>query len=225
MTSSLRMLLITMALLAWFVPSAHARSYDPSKGRWIERDPMGRQGSLGTTSHRVSRIKDQYSDGLSLYQYVRSAPLQLTDPFGLESKAPEYQPDLPMPLPSGSPIVIPLRSIKPGDLPCGSLRPSNLRDCRATVTFHGFCPVEELAYKVLTKGDVCAYLANYLKQLGGRSISFECPKGKQCCSKAQFAGTYPVTVQVTEAALSGTCRVTVQATGTIDVIGELGFCR
>ena len=42
-----------------------ARSYSPSLGRWLQRDPLG------------------YVDGLNLYEYVRSSPMNFVDPLGL----------------------------------------------------------------------------------------------------------------------------------------------
>lgn len=41
-----------------------ARQYDPIKGRFLQRDPIG------------------YEDGLNLYEYVKSNPLRYTDPYG-----------------------------------------------------------------------------------------------------------------------------------------------
>ncbi|MFG0252355.1 MAG: RHS repeat-associated core domain-containing protein [Phycisphaerales bacterium JB038] len=46
------------------------RCYDPELGRWLERDPRG------------------YFDGLNLFAYVRSLPLKLNDPLGLQSQDP-----------------------------------------------------------------------------------------------------------------------------------------
>jgi RHS repeat-associated protein len=42
-----------------------ARHYDAVKGRFAQRDPMG------------------YADAMNLYEYVRSSPVNFTDPFGL----------------------------------------------------------------------------------------------------------------------------------------------
>jgi RHS repeat-associated protein len=42
------------------------RYYHPPLGRWLSRDPIG------------------YADGMSLYEYVRSAPLRFADPSGLK---------------------------------------------------------------------------------------------------------------------------------------------
>ncbi|HPD32401.1 MAG TPA: RHS repeat-associated core domain-containing protein [Phycisphaerae bacterium] len=44
------------------------RTYSPSLGRWHQRDPIG------------------YIDGMSLYQYLVSGPLNGTDPLGLECR-------------------------------------------------------------------------------------------------------------------------------------------
>jgi RHS repeat-associated protein len=43
------------------------RSYSPTLGRWLERDPAG------------------YVDGLSLYEYVRGGPIAAVDPSGLST--------------------------------------------------------------------------------------------------------------------------------------------
>ncbi len=45
-----------------------ARSYDPARGRFLQRDPKG------------------YIDGMGLYTYVGNNPLNWLDPFGLEKK-------------------------------------------------------------------------------------------------------------------------------------------
>jgi len=44
------------------------RYYHAQLGRWLTRDPLG------------------YVDGMSLYEYVRSSPVDLLDPFGLENQ-------------------------------------------------------------------------------------------------------------------------------------------
>jgi RHS repeat-associated protein len=70
------------------------RSYDYSTGRWLQRDPIG------------------YVDGMNLYQYVKSNPIRLMDPLGLECPPdcaptlpvdPVEPPTLPIPLPSPFP--------------------------------------------------------------------------------------------------------------------------
>lgn len=67
MNTTYRMLLVLSVVLAWFVPTAHARWYDPTTGRWLERDPM------------------TFIEGSNLYQYNRSKPVVLVDPLGLKS--------------------------------------------------------------------------------------------------------------------------------------------
>jgi hypothetical protein len=65
MNATYRTLLIVAVVLAWFVPTAHARWYDPTTGRWLQRDPI------------------RYVNGANLYQYVVSNPLRHVDPEGL----------------------------------------------------------------------------------------------------------------------------------------------
>ncbi|MBK9127940.1 MAG: hypothetical protein IPM13_09080 [Phycisphaerales bacterium] len=59
------------------------RTYSPTLGRWVQRDPAG------------------YVDGASLYEYCRASPMVLTDPLGLAPHmldgptGPEPEPRLP----------------------------------------------------------------------------------------------------------------------------------
>jgi RHS repeat-associated protein len=46
------------------------RAYNPTQGRWINRDPIGEQG------------------GINLYRYVLNIPVSLVDPSGLQQTAP-----------------------------------------------------------------------------------------------------------------------------------------
>jgi RHS repeat-associated protein len=50
------------------------RYLHPVLGRWVSRDPLG------------------YVDGMSLYQYGRSAPLHWVDPFGGRCNRPQWRP-------------------------------------------------------------------------------------------------------------------------------------
>lgn len=70
MNTTCQMLLLVVAMLAWFTPTAHARWYDPSTGRWTTRDPAG------------------YVDGMNRYQYVVSNPLRFSDAYGLQAEQP-----------------------------------------------------------------------------------------------------------------------------------------
>lgn len=70
MNTTYRMLLLVVAMLAWFTPTAHARWYDPTTGRWTTRDPAG------------------YVDGANLYQYVVSNPLKYVDQNGRQASQP-----------------------------------------------------------------------------------------------------------------------------------------
>lgn len=56
--------ILVSVLLGLLAAPAHA-IYDPGTGRWLQRDPIG------------------YVDGTSLYQYVKSRSIDLSDPMGL----------------------------------------------------------------------------------------------------------------------------------------------
>ena len=60
-----RMLLVMIAVLGMFGSDAFA-IYDTGTGRFMQRDPLG------------------YVDGMNLYAYTRSSPLNFTDPMGLK---------------------------------------------------------------------------------------------------------------------------------------------
>lgn len=92
--------LFALFILAAFVQPAAAH-YDPKLGRWLERDPLGtapgstlrtiRVGERPTTAPPTPRYgtgtiypSRQYSDGMNLYQYVRSQPIVGLDPDGLK---------------------------------------------------------------------------------------------------------------------------------------------
>ena len=72
-----------------FADSASAY-YHPGLGRWMSRDPgAGGEAAprVGTTGSAVGGgflPRDQYVDGMNLYQYVNSAPAVRVDPLGLE---------------------------------------------------------------------------------------------------------------------------------------------
>jgi hypothetical protein len=78
-------------LLALAVCAADASAmYNPSTGTWLQRDPG--PGGMMAAAPRLGRgpamgggfmPRDQYSDGMNLYQYCRAAPLALGDPEGL----------------------------------------------------------------------------------------------------------------------------------------------
>lgn len=70
MNITCRMLLLVVAMLAWFTPAAHARWYDPATGRWTTRDPAG------------------YVDGANLYQFVVANPLRYVDNKGWQAEVP-----------------------------------------------------------------------------------------------------------------------------------------
>jgi RHS repeat-associated protein len=52
------------------------RTYSPTLGRWLERDPLG------------------YVDGIGLYQYVRGGAVMAVDPWGLQATPPDWDHEL-----------------------------------------------------------------------------------------------------------------------------------
>ena len=61
------------------------RYYDSDIGRWLTPDPLGivPNGQMG---NRRFGPGDQYRDGMGLYEYVRSSPMNGVDPLGLWSE-------------------------------------------------------------------------------------------------------------------------------------------
>lgn len=70
MNATYRMLLIVAVVLAWFAPTAHARWYDPTTGRWLQRDPS------------------RFINGMNQYQYVVSNPIRFIDRSGMAAEEP-----------------------------------------------------------------------------------------------------------------------------------------
>lgn len=90
-----------MLSVTLFTPAAEAM-YHPGLGRFLQRDPHGTQlssAAIGAMANRTGTITGsisagefmprdvlnpafQYQDGMSLYQYVRSAPTAFVDPTG-----------------------------------------------------------------------------------------------------------------------------------------------
>ena len=56
--------------------------YCPKHGRWLQRDPLGVRPVVTGGSIDTQR---QYSDGMNLYEYVRSHPTDKLDPHGTKS--------------------------------------------------------------------------------------------------------------------------------------------
>jgi RHS repeat-associated protein len=77
---ALRNLLI-LAVLVVFPSIAQARWYDPSTGRWLQRDPLG---TMNAQVAAKESPEEGYHDGMSRYQYVKSRPIVAVDPDGLE---------------------------------------------------------------------------------------------------------------------------------------------
>jgi len=77
--------IVTAALLLTAIASPAQAMYHPGMGRFMQRDP-GPGGMFGSMPSRIGRasIADQYADGMNLYQYVGSNPVNRVDPLGLE---------------------------------------------------------------------------------------------------------------------------------------------
>ncbi|MFA7237726.1 MAG: hypothetical protein WC058_12760 [Phycisphaeraceae bacterium] len=86
--------IVIVALLFAAIASPAQAMYHPGMGRFMQRDP-GPGGIYGAVSHHKRSAgsgasshfipQDQYGDGMNLYQYVRSNPIALVDPMGLEA--------------------------------------------------------------------------------------------------------------------------------------------
>lgn len=78
-------------LLAAFAAPAQAM-YHAGMGRFMQRDPANRDitrvPGRGTIRTSAFVARDQYPDGMTLYEYVRSAPTTRRDPFGLQATQP-----------------------------------------------------------------------------------------------------------------------------------------
>lgn len=72
--------IVPVLVILGFAPVASAH-YAPDLGRWVERDPIGTTtAEIRIGQHRPHR---QYKDGMNLYQYSKSKPVIMVDPFGL----------------------------------------------------------------------------------------------------------------------------------------------
>jgi hypothetical protein len=74
---------------AMFAADAHAM-YQPSTGRWMQRDPLGvtvtiRADNRPSYSRGEIRAIRQYEDGANVYEYTRARPMNLVDAFGLST--------------------------------------------------------------------------------------------------------------------------------------------
>ncbi|NLW85658.1 MAG: hypothetical protein GXY38_02160 [Planctomycetes bacterium] len=83
----------SLGLLAVFIFAADASAYyHPTLGRFMSRDPgSGGPVRIGAGGPAVAGgfiPRDQYVDGMNLYQYVRSNSLTYVDPFGDQATRP-----------------------------------------------------------------------------------------------------------------------------------------
>jgi hypothetical protein len=87
-TKRLTAVLVGLAAVALFTADASAY-YHPGVGGWLSRDPGPGAGPdaprIGTAGRAVGGgfiQRDQYADGMNLYQYVRGNPIVDADPMG-----------------------------------------------------------------------------------------------------------------------------------------------
>jgi hypothetical protein len=94
---ALFLLLSSIALILLTPRSTHAE-YNPTTGRFLQRDPLGINDSLAVIDFRLHGTplfpgdhipSHQYYEGMNLYQYVHSLPTMLVDKYGLYGKCGE----------------------------------------------------------------------------------------------------------------------------------------
>lgn len=81
-----------MVLGLWNVEAlARGRTYSPHQGRFLQRDPVGTP-MAPPAMRNISEVRftqpdpgAEYADGMNLYQYVQSNPVNRVDPLGLTS--------------------------------------------------------------------------------------------------------------------------------------------
>ena len=66
-----------------------ARTYDPETGRFMQKDPLGINPAGGEINN--FEIQKQYVDGMNIYQYVLSNPVNNIDQFGLKCGIQSYR--------------------------------------------------------------------------------------------------------------------------------------
>lgn len=91
---------IIVACSAVLIPQIASAYYAAHMGRWTSRDPFGEIGRIavesrpnpGTSGDFLARDSfdplGAYHDGMNLYQYVQSDPLNEVDPDGLQRRRP-----------------------------------------------------------------------------------------------------------------------------------------
>lgn len=83
---SLKTKLIPLFILCFLVglPQVGSAFYDPSLGRWINRDPVRELGFEATRAHFPRKGKPTRGDGVNLYKSFDNAPVAKWDYLGLD---------------------------------------------------------------------------------------------------------------------------------------------
>jgi hypothetical protein len=84
---SRKLALVLAVLAAFMVVDSALAYYNPSTGRFLNRDPIGEPGSIliRQVAARGFIARDPIDDQSNMYRYVRNAPTVRIDPFGLTS--------------------------------------------------------------------------------------------------------------------------------------------
>ena len=152
---------------------------------------------------------------------------------------PEYQPGLPVPIPSGHVIELQLgtEDVLGKKRICGFVILSGLQNLKVGLTWKDLEPPGVLkGCSVFRKSDkdIAKLIQDMANKMIGASkqnmgIEVECDKGYECCNKAQFDGTYPVTAVLKAIQLNNVwgkpiCELSGSISGTATVQGEVGGC-
>jgi len=71
---------IILLIAGWIVAPAMAY-YQPESGRFMQRDPLGVNPTGG--ENNPFAIINQFQNGINMYEYVKSEPVNFKDPYGL----------------------------------------------------------------------------------------------------------------------------------------------
>jgi len=71
-----------MVLFIWVFVSPAMANYQSQEGRWMQQDPMGVNPTGGKLNPYVP--PKQYKDGLNIYEYCKSNPIQYNDVYGTD---------------------------------------------------------------------------------------------------------------------------------------------
>lgn len=183
----------------------------------------------------MSRNPIEEKGGLNLQGFANNAPTRFIDKLGKEAhdgSTPEDDPNLPIPIPDGRQIIIPLKEDR-CKMPCGYFCPRAITNCQDNIVWQDLIPTGCASFKLLVGGDICKTMDDMIKKAvrNNECFHFDCPKKKpNCRNQATFTGTYPVTVPINPAItlkilrVIPACTVSGSVTATISGHGKIGGC-